>query len=159
MMDKVEVTQAARVRDALMDAYISGAQEVHDAWVNCGGRCPGERDDLGEGASDYVAGLDIAHIAATPAPSPDLDGLLFRFERYADILDADETRAQGRAATNTWAAGFREAVTAITALRGEVEAARLSERARIVAFLRKHPGDHARVFAKAVDDGEHTPIG
>ena len=42
-MDKVEVTQADRVRDALMDAYISGAQEVHDAWVNCGGRCPGER--------------------------------------------------------------------------------------------------------------------
>ena len=59
-----------------------------------------------------------------------------------------------------------QAADAIKALQAEIarlgrelEAARLSERARIVAFLRKHPGDHARVFAKAVEDGEHTPIG
>ena len=68
-------------------------------------------------------------------------------------LDPGFTRFMNAAATAI------EAAAAITALRGEVEAARLSERARIVAFLRKHPGDHARVFAKAVDDGEHTPIG
>ncbi len=39
----------------------------------------------------------------------------------------------------------------------QIAAHRLAERARIVAFLRTHPGDHARVFARAIEEGEHCP--
>jgi hypothetical protein len=47
------------IRDALRAAYLAGAEAVHDAWVNCGGHSPGGRDDLGEGASDYAASVEL----------------------------------------------------------------------------------------------------
>lgn len=97
--------EVERVVDLVRAAYIAGGQDVHDAWVNCGGHCPGDRDDLGEGAGDYVASLDLSAIAAM-RPTEDSIGT-------ADVT-TDLTRELAKAnrevlglITSIWKSEFR----------------------------------------------------
>lgn len=50
----------------------------------------------------------------------DIDALVAKFLRYAEIQEATETRNMGREATNSWSEGFRQAATTLTALSDEI---------------------------------------
>ena len=104
-----------RIKDALQASYISGAQDVHDAWVNCGGHSPGDRDDLGEGASDYVALIDVAAIAAMPDHAAAYeDGYNAGELKWADAMDKqigiEENLRTHLAASQADVARLREAI-------------------------------------------------
>ena len=96
MMDKVEVTQADRdVVQAIQDCWfnrdkmteiIAAHRIAHQpAAAQIDARCVMCHSSAPESFANACNRPECPH---KPAAAPDLDGLVFRLERYADILDA-----------------------------------------------------------------------
>lgn len=82
-----------------------------------------EDADIVLAAAIAIERAALSQLPATSVLPEEVAEEVRKFHRYAEILDADETRRQGQPATNTWAEGFRKAVRVIERLAAENERA------------------------------------